>query len=355
MNKKEATEKITSYGFWKEKPSKEEIKECIKAGADLSQFVQVSAIDTPYTITAIAAQECPDALEDLVKAGADVNQPDPQGQTAIHIAAEYSAVSPKTLQKLIDLGADIHMQSELGDAYDKCLYGNSSSFSIDGFRKLEILINNGADPNKPSKRDGLPLLIIAKQALNNYNNREVNEKAGITTAKDKDVFSFSEVARKLEFLIKHGADIHKKGKWYNEKGELVEESFYSATAPYIPFVAEMADFLSTHKKEDISEFIEKRLKSDEEYFARRFASLSKTLKKDHVKRRDDLATDIRNILYDSSEKDPLKRLEKAKDKAAELHVVKNYSRPVVDPAHPDLYKKNVLKTALKFRVKDQDK
>ena len=354
MNKEEATKKITRCDFWREKPTRKEIKECIKAGADLSQLVRMSGGEIPYTITAMAAQKCPDALDDLVKAGADVNQQDPQGQAAIHIAAEYSAVSPKTLQKLIDLGADIHQQSQLGDAYDKCLYGNSDSFSIDGFKKLEILINNGADPNRPSRRDGLPLLIIANQALRSYG-ATINEKVGITTVKDKDIFAFSEVARKLEFLIKHGADIHKKGEWYNKKGEQVEESFYSATAPYIPFVAEMADFLSTHKKEDISEFIEKRLKSDEEYFARRFAPLSKTLKRDGAKFRDALATDLRKILYNASEKDPLKRLEKAKDKAAKQHVSLKYSQPVVDPAHPDFYKKNVLKTALKFRVKEQDK
>lgn len=355
MNKREATEKITNYSFWEKGPTREEIKECIKAGADLSRLVQISAIDDPDTIISVAARKCPDALEDLVKAGADVNQQSPHGLAAIHIAAEHPAASPKTFQKLIDLGADIHQQSQRGDAYDNCLYGNSESFSIDGFKKLEILINNGADPNRPSKREGLPLLIIAKQALNNYNNREVNPKVGITTIKDKDIFAFQEVARKLEFLIKHGADIHKKGKWYNEKGELVEESFYSATAPYIPFVAEMADFLSTHKKEDISEFIEKRLKSDEKYFARRFASLSRNIKKGHAKLREELATDIRNILYDASEKDLLKRLEKAKDKAAEHHVSRKNSQPMVDPAHPEFYKKNLVRTALKFRVKDQDK
>ncbi|MGN0919641.1 MAG: ankyrin repeat domain-containing protein [Alphaproteobacteria bacterium] len=372
MNQEQATKMITSYNFWRGEtpPTKKEIKACIKAGADLSKFVRVSAIDIPYTITAMAAQSCPDALEDLVKAGADVNQQDPQGQAAIHIAAEYSAVSPKTFQKLIDLGADIHKESQLGDAYDKCLYGGCAN--LNGFKKLEILVNNGVDPNKPGKNGGLPLLQVASEAMKAFDVKDKQlirpEAKETLNIKDRDVYAFREVARMLEFLIKNGADIYKKTK-YGYEGE---ESFYSLLGPHIPFVAEMADFLSTHKKEEISEFVEKRLKSDKEYWRRRWTKYSKFLKTDYSEIRKEEATQLRKILFDSSEKNHSKRLEKAKDKAMIYHVdtkgvewipdpsnpekeLRIPLNPIVERSDPRFYRNDFEQTALKFKVKDKER
>ena len=48
MNKYEATEKITDYKFWEDKPTMADIQECIDAGADLTELVLLTQCRTRH-------------------------------------------------------------------------------------------------------------------------------------------------------------------------------------------------------------------------------------------------------------------------------------------------------------------
>ncbi len=106
MNKYEATQKISDDRFWKEKPSMDEIQDCIDSGADLTQLVRTEYGYT-YPLAYYAAQYLPEAIPVLVKHGMDINQTCQEG-TAVELASYCSCIKPLGMKYLLENGADIH-------------------------------------------------------------------------------------------------------------------------------------------------------------------------------------------------------------------------------------------------------
>ena len=109
MNSYEATERITNYQFWEEKPTMADIQECIDAGADLTELVQTKYGYT-YPLAYYAAQYLPDAIPMMVKAGMDINQSCREG-TAVELASYCMSVKPLGMKRLLENGADIHVKT----------------------------------------------------------------------------------------------------------------------------------------------------------------------------------------------------------------------------------------------------
>lgn len=109
MNKYEATQKITDYEFWENKPTMEDIQECIDAGADLTKLVRTK-YDYTYPLAYFVAQYLPDAIPVMVRAGMDINQSCQEG-SAVELASYCMSVKPLGMKRLLENGADIHVKT----------------------------------------------------------------------------------------------------------------------------------------------------------------------------------------------------------------------------------------------------
>ena len=71
--------------------------------------------DMSLSLLAEVSKEAPDVLrvEGLARAGANINRRDTDGNTALMLAVLWAATEVVTA--LLDLGADIHVQNNIGD------------------------------------------------------------------------------------------------------------------------------------------------------------------------------------------------------------------------------------------------
>lgn len=94
-----------------------------------------------------------DGLQQLIKAGADVNAPDEGGRAALHWAA---AAPPAVIQALLQAGADVLA----GDQYQRTpLHFVSASGSAEN---ISLLLQAGADVNARTANDWTPLHGVAR-------------------------------------------------------------------------------------------------------------------------------------------------------------------------------------------------
>ena len=113
ITRQEATKKMQTQEFWMTRPSVETIQEYIKAGIDPNMTAYHKDYSyAKYPILTMAAQYVPDAIPLLIKAGADVNQPDYQGETPVEAASYWSAIKPKALKYLLTAGGDFKKETD---------------------------------------------------------------------------------------------------------------------------------------------------------------------------------------------------------------------------------------------------
>ena len=89
----------------------EEVRACVKRGADPNAFGNCGAWTRPLSVAARVAG--PDAVRALLEAGADPNARDEEGNTALHDAARYGKAVEK-LEALLEGGADPALRNNAG-------------------------------------------------------------------------------------------------------------------------------------------------------------------------------------------------------------------------------------------------
>jgi len=101
------------------------------------------------------------AIQILINAGFDVNQPDEFGNTPLHWAVKNN--NERAVQILIDADADVNQPDEDGNTPLHWAVKNNNE------RAMQILIDAGADVNQANKFDNTPLY----RAVENNNKRAV--------------------------------------------------------------------------------------------------------------------------------------------------------------------------------------
>ncbi len=83
----------------------------------------------------------------------DINQPDKNGMTLLHFAAEYGRVSMAT--KLIELGIDIDAKDSYGNtALWKATFNSRGNYEL-----VKLLIDNNANPNSYNNANRSPVIL----------------------------------------------------------------------------------------------------------------------------------------------------------------------------------------------------
>ena len=113
ITKKEATEKLSRQEFWMTHPTPAVIQECLEAGIDPNMTACHQRYSyAKYPILTMAAEYAPETVPLLIKAGANVNQGDYQGETPVEVASYWSAIKPIALKYMLEAGADIKKETD---------------------------------------------------------------------------------------------------------------------------------------------------------------------------------------------------------------------------------------------------
>ena len=130
-----------------------------------------------YSLHDAAAKNAYEAVEVLLKQGADINAQDKHGWAPLHHAAWNNAAA--TAEVLLKQGADIHAKNKNGWT---SLHWGALNNAAD---TAEVLLKNGADVNAKNENGDTPLHHAARN--NNHNIAEVLLKNGAdVNAKNKD-------------------------------------------------------------------------------------------------------------------------------------------------------------------------
>src|SRR5262245_6797300 len=97
------------------------------------------------------------AFDALLKRGADVNRPQPDGTTALHWAAYWN--NPDVVERLIRAGARPNATNELGATALWIAAGQGSTGVID------VLLKAGADPNAALEEGETALMAAARSGV----------------------------------------------------------------------------------------------------------------------------------------------------------------------------------------------
>ena len=130
-----------------------------------------------YSLHDAASKNAYEAVEVLLKQGAEVNAKDKYGWTPLHHAAWNNAAA--TAEVLLKQGADIHATNKNG--WTPLHWGALNNAT----NTAEVLLKNGADVNAKNKNGDTPLHHAARNS--NYNTVEVLLKnGGDVNAKNKN-------------------------------------------------------------------------------------------------------------------------------------------------------------------------
>ena len=118
------------------------------------QMIKVSLFPLPSSL---------DKVKNAIKAGADVNERNVNGDTPLRIAVRFH--NSEIVRELIKAGADVHARDEWGqtplhNATDKRVYGGG------GYRVVKELLEAGANPNARDKWGRSPLHYAARNTYN---------------------------------------------------------------------------------------------------------------------------------------------------------------------------------------------
>lgn len=148
--------------FWRGRVDEGLVAELVRAGADLdaldangdSALHLVSYQTSHYRTTAYLAFD----VQTLVRHGADVNASDHLGYTALH--QECQGYHPYTVETLIKAGADV---SALNHEGETPLHVACASIKFDGVSTImQALLDAGADPNACRSDGATPLHLVCE-------------------------------------------------------------------------------------------------------------------------------------------------------------------------------------------------
>ncbi len=139
---------------------------------------------TPLHLAVIA---CPDGVEELLRAGADINAQARNGWTCMHFAAILGEEG--LVEFLAELGAAVHARDLLGRTP---LHWAARAESTE---VAELLLKRGADVDATDPEGRTPLHVV------------VTETGGVGR-RDFDI-----LVRFVECLLEHGADVNAKDAW----------------------------------------------------------------------------------------------------------------------------------------------
>ena len=400
----EATRRITKDSFWENKPTLDDVKACIRAGADLTELVRTGYANCNYPLAYYAAIYLPEAIPEMIKNGMDINQPCREG-TAVQLASYVARVKPSGMKALLDNGADIGVKtanaglacpslSKLPNSEDRAVVhsvlGSFPSYTgiscvgwalVEGInmrdnpddkaaeeqrQKVAMLFEAGIHPDAPAY-DGEPPIFstsfcryekATQMILDHGGNIDARSTTGDTAlthmaervAKDFETNWSSENgpltdSEKSEFLCRDYLErinlLISKGASLN-LANAKGESFENGPASKVPFIAQIIQLYHEGGKEAVAEFTEKNLKKwEKEKHDKWYAKyLKKKTSSEESTKRKGVAQRLREAL---SKKSPEGRKE-AKDIAEKFHNGREDDFFVLDKMRP---------TALNFKKKKE--
>ncbi|WP_207796199.1 ankyrin repeat domain-containing protein [Leptospira ellisii] len=171
------------------------IKELISQGADPNRLTYIKSLEVPLRFDALPISFSggvtfkSKALSILLENGAELNAADKNGSKALQYLVSYCKEISRFIEAvtyLVSAGSDINEQKEAGRTI---LY---SAVSHGDPKKVEFLLQAGADPNSIREKEGESPLLRA--CINSDKNPE-------------------EIRKIVELLIQAGADVNARETW----------------------------------------------------------------------------------------------------------------------------------------------
>ena len=160
----------------------ETVKNLIKAGADVNITNDdgnspLLLASTDNTVRSSSYLEKTKILEELIKAGADVNVRNIKGDTALIISCFYSNYD--NIWELIKVGADVNIQNRYGETALMVSIIQEDSYSFDQILKVSANINI-------TDSYGRTALIYAVMRQNLYMTHELMKRGADVNVRDKN-------------------------------------------------------------------------------------------------------------------------------------------------------------------------
>ncbi|RAP28990.1 hypothetical protein DID76_04335, partial [Candidatus Marinamargulisbacteria bacterium SCGC AG-414-C22] len=170
-----------------------------------------------------AAKALNDIMQMLIENGADINKQNELGETPLHLAANIAANNKgrTTMELLLEKGADINIQNEAGDTPLHIADRNGDHAT------MKLLLEKGADINMPNKA-GDTLLHIAAKKDDHATMKLLLEKGADINKQNEKGDTLLHIAAEngdhdtMKLLLENDADINIQ----NEKGDTPFHKFY---------------------------------------------------------------------------------------------------------------------------------
>jgi ankyrin repeat protein len=142
--------------------AKRYIDELIKAGADVNLQYKNGTTALMMAVQFTKAYSSEEIVKSLINGGADVNIQDKSGLTALMLAARFSNTisTNATVKMLIDAGADMNLQTHDAN-WTALMYATRYSDTESSNETAKMLIEAGAVVNKVDKNGNIAVIIAA--------------------------------------------------------------------------------------------------------------------------------------------------------------------------------------------------